>query len=240
MLDGQVFSHVTALALWGAPIRRGRDGSLHLSVTFPRSPPRLVGAIGHSLRRTDPSGRFGVAVSTAAAAWCESAGLLDRVELVAAGDALVTGARVAGVRTTPVATIADLRAALAKRPGSPGAGRALWALERIRVGVDSFAETQLRLLLVRHRLAEPTTDCPIVVAEGLVLHSDLGYPAAKIAIEYEGDQHRTDRKRWMRDIRRRELMEDAGWRVVRVTQADLDDPAALVARLRRLLVARQR
>jgi very-short-patch-repair endonuclease len=88
---------------------------------------------------------------------------------------------------------------------------------------------------VRYRIPEPITDCPILVASGLVLHSDLGYPAARIALEYEGDQHRTDRKRWMDDIRRRELMEDAGWRVVRVTQADLDDPTALVARLRRLL-----
>lgn len=239
LIDGQLFSHLTALALWGAPVGRGHAGSLHLSVRFPRTPPRLVGAAGHSLRRLGPSSRFGLPVSSPAAAWCESAGLLDRLELVAAGDALVTGRRVAGVRTAGVAAIADLHRALAERPGSPGAGRALWALGRIRVGVDSFAETQLRLLLVRHRLPEPTTDCEIPVADGLVLHSDLGYPEARIAIEYEGDQHRTDRERWMRDIRRRELMEDAGWRVIRVTQADLDDPAALIARLRRLLATRR-
>jgi len=240
VLDGQLFSHITAVELWGAPVRAGRAESLHLSVKFPRTPPRLIGAVGHSLRRFEPAIRFGLPVSSAAAAWCESAALLDRVELVAAGDALVTGPRVAGIRSAGVATIAELRHALARRPGSPGAGRALWALDRIRVGVDSFAETQLRLLLVRHRLLEPTTDCEIEVADGLQLHSDLGYPAAKIAVEYEGDEHRTDRQRWMRDIGRRELMEDAGWRVIRVTQADLDDPAALIRRLRRLLGARRR
>lgn len=106
--------------------------------------------------------------------------------------------------------------------------------------MDSFAETQSRLLLVRHRLPEPLTDCCVEVSGGVILHSDLGYPDARIALEYEGDEHRTDRQRWMRDIRRRELMEDAGWRVVRVVQADLDDPAALIARIRRLLAERSR
>ena len=240
LLDGQVFSHCTALALWGAPIPRGRADALHVSVRFPRTPPRTAGIVGHSLQRWESGARFGLPVSPVLASWCESAALLDRIELVAAGDALVTGARVPGGRAIPLARIVDLRRALAARSGSPGAGRALWALDRIRTGVDSFAESQLRLILVRHRLPEPVTDCPVAVAGGLTLHADLGYPDARIAIEYEGDAHRTDRKRWMRDIRRRELMEDAGWRVIRVVQADLDDPRELVARIRRLLVARSR
>jgi hypothetical protein len=236
LLDGQLFSHVTALALWGAPISRGRADDIHLAVHFPRTPPRTVGSTGHSLQHLDPAVRFGLPVSTPAAAWCESAALLDRVELVAAGDALVTGVRRPGGRQAPRATVAQLRGALARRTGSPGAGRARWALDRIRTGVDSFAETQTRLLLARYRLPEPVTDCPIEVAGGLTLHSDLGYPTARIAIEFEGDEHRTNRERWMRDIRRRELMEDAGWRVIRIVQADLDDPVALIARLRHLLV----
>ncbi|MEP6843059.1 MAG: hypothetical protein ABJA11_06030 [Pseudolysinimonas sp.] len=238
LLGGQVFSHVTALALWGAPIPRGQAGLLHLAVHFPRTPPRTVGAVGHSLQRLEPTARFGLPISSASAAWCESAALLNRTELVAAGDALVTGARGPTGRGTAIATIDELRRALTARPGSPGAGRAIWALDRIRSGVDSLTETELRLLLVRHRLPEPTVDCEIPVADGLILHADLGYANTKIALEYEGDEHRTNRKRWMRDIRRRELMEDAGWRVIRVVQADLDDPAALVARIRRLLDAR--
>jgi very-short-patch-repair endonuclease len=43
----------------------------------------------------------------------------------------------------------------------------------------------------------------------------------------------------MRDITRRELMEDAGWRVVRVTAEDLfDHPEALIARIRSILASR--
>lgn len=240
LLEDQVFSHSTALALWGAPIPRGRVDSLHLAVRFPRTPPRTVGALGHSLKRWEPAVRFGLPVSAPAAAWCESAALLERIELVAAGDALVTGARVPDGRAIPLLTVADLSRALAARSGSPGAGHARWALGGIRTGVDSFTETQLRLLLMRYRLPEPATDGAVAVAGGLTLHADLGYLDARIAIEYEGDGHRTDRQRWMRDIQRRELMEDAGWRVVRVVQADLEDPTALIARLRRLLVARSR
>ena len=240
LLDGQLFSHCTALALWGAPIPGSRADSLHLSVRFPRTPPRTVGAVGHSLKRWESTIRFGLPVSTPAASWCESAALLDRIELVAAGDALVTGPRVDGKRGIPPTAIADLRRALTARSGSPGAGRALWALDRIRTGVDSFTETHLRLVLVRHRLPEPVTDCPVAVAGGLFFRADLGYVEARIAIEYEGDAHRTDRRRWMRDIRRRELMEDAGWRVIRVVQADLDDPTVLIARIRHLLATRSR
>lgn len=61
---------------------------------------------------------------------------------------------------------------------------------------------------------------------------------AAIAIEYEGDDH-CDAGRWERDIERRELFEDAGWRVIRVTrQALFDEPDQLIARIRRARHAR--
>jgi very-short-patch-repair endonuclease len=44
----------------------------------------------------------------------------------------------------------------------------------------------------------------------------------------------------MRDLQRRELLEDAGYRVIRVTSADLfGDPEAFLARLRALLTSRR-
>jgi hypothetical protein len=56
-----------------------------------------------------------------------------------------------------------------------------------------------------------------------------------LSIEYEGDEHRTDPQRFRRDIARRERLADAGWRTIRVTEADLHgraahDLVALVAR----------
>ena len=62
-------------------------------------------------------------------------------------------------------------------------------------------------------------------------------------VEYEGDRHRADRQRWLSDIARIQLLEDAGWRVIRITALDLSTPertVAMVERVRRALVAGMR
>ncbi|WP_054686423.1 endonuclease domain-containing protein [Microbacterium sp. No. 7] len=68
---------------------------------------------------------------------------------------------------------------------------------------------------------------------------DLAYLAQKLAIEYEGDHHRTDAGQWAKDVDRIERLQAAGWRVIRVTRADLDDrPHQTIARVRNALAAR--
>lgn len=183
----------------------------------------------------------GLTVADAAHAWCQAGAILSREDLVAAGDALLTGPRVQGVRQPGVTVWERLAAAASELRGSPGAAKVAWALPRLRSGIDSRPESLLRLRCVRARLPEPSVDVPIAVAGGLVLHADLAYISARIVLEYEGDVHRVDRATWLRDLRRRELLEDAGWRVIRVTSADLfDAPDAFTARLRTLLRARTR
>ncbi|PZQ91782.1 MAG: hypothetical protein DI534_02145 [Leifsonia xyli] len=238
---GQVFSHVTALALLGAPLPRWLDTEpLHLSVLFPRTPPRGVGVHGHSLTRLVAVEWRGRPLADPAYAWCQSASMLAREDLVAAGDALITGPRIRGVRTAGVTTLARLQEVAALLQGSPGSGKVAWALPRLRSGVDSRPETLLRLLCVRARLPEPSVDVEVAVAGGLLLHADLAFVAERIVLEYEGDVHRVDRATWLRDLERRELFEDAGYRVVRVTASDLFvTPDAFLARLRRLLAARR-
>jgi hypothetical protein len=46
---------------------------------------------------------------------------------------------------------------------------------------------------------------------------DLVYIAYKLIIEYEGDQHRTDRNQWNRDIDRQEDFARDNWMLIRVT-----------------------
>ncbi|WP_344202944.1 hypothetical protein [Pseudolysinimonas kribbensis] len=231
-----VFSHVTALGLLGAPVPASAE--LHVSVPVPRTPPRRPGVRGHSLTSVSARILDDLPVVAAEAAWRQSASLLDRRELVAAGDSLVTGRRVAGVRRAGVTTIERLARTVDLDRGRPGNARARWALARVRSGVDSAAETEIRLLLAGAGLPEPLVDHPIVVAGGLVLHSDIAYPEARIDIEYEGDGHRADRATWYGDIERRELIEDAGWRMVRVAAPALRDAAPLVGRIRNLLSIR--
>jgi very-short-patch-repair endonuclease len=54
-----------------------------------------------------------------------------------------------------------------------------------------------------------------------------------VAVEYDGDQHRVDRRQYLKDIRRLEALEQMGWLVVRVVAEDR--PADIVRRVRRAL-----
>ena len=81
-------------------------------------------------------------------------------------------------------------------------------------------------------------------AIALIARTDLieerGPGSERLAFDYEGDDHRVRRDVWLRDIERRELMEDAGWRVIRVTAADLfTHPDAFIGRVRRIIAGRQ-
>ena len=106
---------------------------------------------------------------------------------------------------------------------------------------DSPMETRLRLLLVLGGLPCPESNRDVVVDGEWLARPDLSYPALRIAIEYDGDHHRTDRRQWQRDIGRRRLLEDAGWLLIVVTAADvLRHPEAIVERVRRAIAARTR
>ena len=78
----------------------------------------------------------------------------------------------------------------------------------------------------------------VVCSSGAVLHPDLAYPELRIAIEYEGEEHRLDGQRWRDDIARRRALERLGWIVLRMTIDDLRAPAALLADLRSAIQAR--
>jgi very-short-patch-repair endonuclease len=58
----------------------------------------------------------------------------------------------------------------------------------------------------------------------------------KLAAEYDGEQHRTDRRRYSWDIRRHEKIERLGWKNIRVV-AD-DRPAKVIGRVRAAFLSR--
>lgn len=66
--------------------------------------------------------------------------------------------------------------------------------------------------------------------------ADLAWPQFGVLVEYEGDVHRTSRRRFVTDVRRFDRYADEGWRAVRATRADVfDDPRELMSRLERRL-----
>lgn len=247
-----VFSHLTAARLWGIPLPfpEAPDEPLHVTALAARAPTRRPGVVGWETEdaETDRTLFGGVPMVTPAPLWCQlsvpgATGVdvetgrkrsLSRQWLVAVGDYLLSGPRRGG-RRHPLCTRPELAAALRAHRGKRGAKALNWAWHRLRTPVDSPRESLLRLALVEHGLPEPQVQVPVMTAAGL-RHADLGYPQARLLIEYHGDHHRTDRQQWREDLSRRQLFEDAGYRVIEVTAGDLADGGrALAARIARAL-----
>ncbi len=218
MSEGAYFSHQTAAVLLGVPLpSHVSEVPLHIAVAFPRTPPRGRGVLGHSLGSVSGEVVDGVPLCAPAHVWCQLSGVLEREDLVAAGDHLV-GAR----GREPLAEIHELVDAAGELHRTKGSRARVWALPRIRDGADSRPESLLRLLLEEYGFTGLEVNRPVSLRQGrLVLHPDLSVPDRHLAFEYEGDGHRVDRRQWHADIERRDLLEAEGWRVVRVTSHDL-------------------
>ena len=68
---------------------------------------------------------------------------------------------------------------------------------------------------------------------------DLAYPEAKIAVEYDGQQHRADLQQWAHDIDRGDWLHREGWRVVPVISRGIFlEPGRTVERVAAELASR--
>ena len=106
------------------------------------------------------------------------------------------------------------------------------ALLLARAGTDSSMETRTHLALLRYGLDCPQVNYPIFVGNGTrPIHLDLAYPEFKICIEYESSHHAGQ---WLNDARRRQMIEDAGWKYIQVTKLDIGDEAGEEALARRV------
>lgn len=140
---------------------------------------------------------------------------------VAAVDALARATRF---------NVADAQVLANRYKGHRNVRRARRALTLIDAGAESPRETWLRLLLIDAGYPRPRTQIPVYGEYGeLVALLDLGWEDVKIALEYEGDHHRTDRKQFHRDIARYEALPDLGWITVRVTAEDM--PGGILRRV---------
>jgi hypothetical protein len=230
--DDQFFSHVTAAILHGVPLPRELYLRRQLDVSGRVNRPRTRGVIGHRQATTPVVTIRGLPVTHPAWLLAELAAELSADDLVVAGDSLVR-------RKYPKTSIEELREVLQRTHGS-GVRRARAALASIRSGTDSPMETRLRLLIVRAGLPEPVIGHVVYSKHGdYVGRPDLAYPDEKVAIEYEGDHHRTDPRVFADDIERREQMQEADWYVIRVVSSHVYRwPVWLADRIARVLADR--
>ncbi|WP_394214029.1 endonuclease domain-containing protein [Brachybacterium vulturis] len=130
-----------------------------------------------------------------------------------------------------------LRDRLAPYEGRRGYRSLLRALGDARDAVESPGETRTRLLLLRAGFPEPTPNLPVRDPDsGEIRRLDIAYPELKIAIEYDGDIHRS-RNAWRQDQARQDSLESVGWTFRRLTMTDIREPARFLDALRRSVVA---
>ena len=225
----QVLSHTTAATLHGLPLpRRGEDGPLHVTTLGGGRAMRRDGVVGHRAEARAVEMVRGLSATSPLATWCDLATMLPLDDLIAVGDSLVR-------RKGPIATTSELVAAVEACQGR-GVRRLREALALVRPNTDSARETLLRLATVRAGFPEPIPNMPIRNEFGVVIaHGDLVWPAEKVVLEYEGEQHATDPRQFAIDIERINELEDLGWRVIRVDRVLFSTRATLFARLDRAL-----
>ncbi len=222
------WSHLTAARLYRLPLpsRWSPLEPLHVLRPTASTQVRRPGVVGHrGLELRELVELRGHRVTSEAWTWADLA-CVDGVsctDLVIAGDAFV--ARVPHL-------LPDLRSIASGRSVRRGVRALRRAAGLLRVGVGSPMETRARLVFVEAALPEPELN-GVISDEGgqFVARADFVWRQAEVVVEYEGDHHRTDRRQWQSDIARTRLLEASGWKVIRITAADLADP-----RLRRELL----
>lgn len=233
MPEAGFFSSATAAAIMGLPLPPAlATPPLHVAVPAPTRALKARGIVGHKVQLMGGDVRqwHGLPVSSPERAFCEIAALLSLGDLVAVGDHLIHW-------RSPLSTLDELVDAADRYPGQRGRGRLLQALAMLDERAESPQESRLRVILVRAGITGYTCNHEVSV-DGRRFRIDLAFSALKVAIEYQGDYHRSP-DQWRRDMTRRSILASHGWIVIELNADDLHNPRELAARVRRVLASRR-
>lgn len=225
----------TAADLWRLPLPRRAERhaweAIEIGVTATKTRIRRRGVQGRRLQveEGDVVAGSGIRILSPARLWVDVASRMPLPDLVALTDRLIS-------RRDPLVSLEELTDAHHRFVGSAGSGHRAAALTLCDDGAESPRESVVRMLLIAAGLPRPECNVNIFDGPRFIGRVDMLYRNAMLVIEYDGDYHR-DPDQWSRDQSRRAELESLGYRVTSVTRRDLDDPPALVARIRRLLAA---
>ena len=196
------FSHRTAAVLhrmW-LPLPLARWMVVDVSVAKPHRAPRDPRVLGHHLvprpglvMTTD-----GMRLSNPVETLCQLAVVLEDDDLVIAAESLLTP-----WHENRRSTLQRIVRAFSD-PHRPDAARLGRVLPRIRMRSRSASESRFRIQLVADGLREPAINLRWQAPDGEWFEGDLVYQRERVWIEVEGDQHRTDRRQWRKDVARYE------------------------------------
>lgn len=221
----QTFSHTSAAVAWGLPTVRsdGRTHVLQASRPGGRGDP---GVVRH--RALVPDGHRtqhrGLLVTTLERTLVDCIRTLPPLSgLIIADAALHVGAD----RDRCAQMLADLA-------GARGVVKAREILALADGGSESPGETTVRLEILRLGLPAPETQVRVETSASTVW-ADLGWHDWALLVEYDGRSKYdgTPTEVLLKERRRQDAVEDAGWHMVRVMKDDLRTPGLLRHRLLR-------
>ena len=205
-----VIAGLTAAALYGA---KYVGDTLPIELISPnRRPPR--GIVTHKVTRPEPADiapHYGLAVTTPERTAFDIGRRGELADAVARLDALGNATR---LNIDAVRALAEHR-----YRGARGVQQLRSALDLYDSGAQSPKETWLRLLLIGAGYPRPATQIPVLSADRCRrYYLDMGWEELKLAVEYDGDQHRADPGQFAHDIVRSEDLDELRWTRVRVTK----------------------
>jgi very-short-patch-repair endonuclease len=225
-----VVSHRCAAALWGlAGFARAP-----VELVVPRRRKRALPGIVHrplSLPDVDVTVVDAIPVTTPARTLIDVAGVAHRDAVEEAlDDALRRG----------LVTLARIRWRLEQvgGMGTPGSAALRQLVEARSSHATPASVLERRWLRVMRRTGLPDPELQREIREPsgrLVARVDFAYPYEKLAIEADGRQWHSGRRRFEEDRARQNALLRLGWRVIRVTWSDLEDPRRVLAVIREAL-----
>lgn len=225
---GAVYSGVTAARLHGIDVDAGSvvDITVPLGVSV-RVRPGIV--VHNATLETSAVSSSGTLPLTTPVRTClDLARTLPLVDAVAALDSALYR------RLVTVQELSELVEHSARLRGLPRARR---AVELIEPNVESPMESRLRMILVLGGLPVPKVQVELRDDHGGLLgRPDLLYPAARLAIEYDGTTHRDS---LVADNRRQNRLQKSGYLLLRYSAPDVfQRPRAILEEIRAQLHSR--
>jgi very-short-patch-repair endonuclease len=201
-----VIAGLTASALHGA---NWVDDSLPIELVWPNArPAQGIRTYDYRLASDEFFEFDGMRVTTLKRTAFDIGRRRGRLEAVTRLDALGNASRF---------RVEDVAAVAARHRGARNVRRLAVALDLHDPGAESPKETWLRMLLIDEGIPRPQTQIPVLGPDGQPLYFlDMGWEDLKVAVEYDGEHHRTDGPSFAKDVIRLEYIASVGWVVIRV------------------------
>jgi len=218
MPAGSAFSGRTALWLHG--LDQALCDAIEVTIPRPLGSSRLAGALVRraALAAEEVVRRRGVPTTSALRTVVDFGSRDPLAEGVVVADHFLHARQV---------SIAELQVYVAQHRRAKGIARLRRVVDLAEPKSESPMETRLRMLLMLAGLPRPEVQVSIYDDEGGVLgRPDLLFRAQRLAIEYDGGNHR---ERMVDDNRRQNRLVGAGFRLLRFTASDVYGSPDLVA-----------